>query len=362
MPQIPKPAAIFGSQGLTDEDRAYQGSRFSDVKAAIFANPYQRVWGDPDEPALPLYKVTNRSALAGLLPGGRPPQFKLASIRTLDSAVDLRWGEDGRGFRRLVRPHGVCVTGRWEITEDNPSSGSFKQGSRGLVIARISTGVSMTLAGTRRSYGFVFKLYPTTDENHAQPLHPANVILADDLGGSTASRLTGVELTNAPHVTGWNRGNEIPILLLEALVFELVDRKAAVRQVYPIAELGKAPGEPTVAPDFMRLKASPGQPVMDEDDVRNEVLAHIFDKGNPKPQRTLRFDVSVSDAGKRTNLGIFQRQTVAGWQPIGRIELDDGVASYNGDFVIHFRHPGWRRDRNDPRTAMRQGGRKVRRF
>jgi hypothetical protein len=362
MPKIPEPEAIFGSEGITAEDRGYQGSRFSDVKAAIFANPYQRVWGDPDEPSLPSYRVTNRSAYGGTFPGGRPPQFKLAAIRTLDSAVDLRWGEDGRGFRRLVRPQGVCVTGTWEITADNPYSGYFKKGSRGLVIARISAGVTMTLTGKRRSYGLVVKLYPTADENHEQLLQPANVILADDLGGSTASRLTAVELTNAPHVTGWNRGNEIPILLLEAMVFELVDRKASVRQVYPIAELGKAPGEGTVAPEFMRLKASPGQPAGSEDDVRNEVLAHIFDKGNPKPQRTLRFDISVSDAGKRTNLGIFQRQTVAGWQPIGRIEFNDGVASYNGDFVIHFRHPGWRRDRNDPRTAMRQDGRKVRRF
>lgn len=362
MTQIPAPDAIFGRQGITGEDREYQGSRFSDVKAAIFANPYQKVWGDPREPPLPRYKVTNRSAYAGSLPGGRPPQFKLASIRTLDSAADLRWGDDGRGFRRLVRPHGVCVTGTWEITEDNPCSGYFKKGSRGLVIARISAGVTMTLRGMRRSYGLVLKLYPTVDENHRQRLHPANVILADDLGGTTDSHVTGVEITNAPHVTGWNRGNEIPVLLIEGLIFELVDRRASVRQVYPIAELGKAPGEPTHAPEFMRLQASSGQPVIDEDDVRNEVLAHIFDRGDPKPRRTLRFDISVSDAGKRSNLGIFQRQTVDNWQSIGRIDFNDGVASYNGDFVIHFRHPTWREDRNDPETAVRQAGRKVRWF
>jgi hypothetical protein len=362
MPQIPAPEAIFGSQGITQEDRGYQGSRFSDVKAAIFANPYQKVWGDPSEPALPRYKVTNRSAFAGSLPGGRPPQFKLASIRTLDSAVDLRWGEDGRGFRKLVRPHGVCVTGTWEISEDNPYSGYFRKGSRGLVIARITAGLTLTLRGRRRSYGLVLKLYPTVDENHEQPLQPANVILADDLGGTTAPHLTEVELTNAPQLTGWNRGNEIPVLLIEGLIFETVDRRASVRQVYPIAELGKAPDEPTRAPEFMRLKASSGQPVIDEEDVRNEVLAHLFDQGNPQPQRTLRFDVSVSDAGKRSSLGIFQRQTVNDWQPIGTVTFNDGVASYNGDFVIHFRHPTWRNDRNDPNTAVRQGGKKVRRF
>jgi len=32
---------FFGIEGITDVDRAYQGSRFSEVRDAIFANPYQ---------------------------------------------------------------------------------------------------------------------------------------------------------------------------------------------------------------------------------------------------------------------------------------------------------------------------------
>src|ERR1041385_3203324 len=362
MPETPAPTAIFGKQELTEEDRAYQGSRFRDVKAAVFANPYQKVWGAAGEPALPFYRVTNWNVYSGALPGGRPPQFKLAAIRTLDSVADLRWGEDGRGFRRFVRPHAVCVTGTWEITEDNPYSGYFRKGSRGLVIARISQAVTLTLAGRRRSYGLVLKLYPTMDENHEQMLQPANIILADDLGGSTASQLTDVQLTNAPQVTGLNRGTQLPVLLLEGLVFTLIDSQPTIRQVYTIAELGKTPGEPTRAPAFMRLKASVGQPVIEEDDVRNEVLAHLFDRGNPEPQRTLSFDIAVSDAGKRLDLGLLVRQTVKDWRTIGKITFDNGVASYNGDFVIHFHHPGWRRDQNDPKTALRQNGKKVRWF
>ena len=365
MRQIPAADAIFGRQGITQEDKDYLGSRFSDVKAAIFANPYQKVWGDPNEPLLPYYKVTNKSLYAGTLPGGQPPQFKLASIRALDSAADLRWGEDRKGFRRLVRPNGVCVTGVWEITGDNPYSGYFKKGSQGLVIARISAGVSMTLRGIRRSYGIVLKLYPTADENHEKLLQTANVFLVDDLGGTTASHITEVELTNAPHVTGFNRGNEIPVLLKEGLVFELVDRMATMRQVYPIAELGKALDVPTISPEFMRLKVSSGHPVIDEEDVRNEVLAHIFDKGSPKPQRTLSFDIAVSDTGKKSGFVFFpkgQRQTITNWQTIGKVNFNNGVASYNGDFVIHFRHPTWRKDKNDPRTGVRKDGKKVRWF
>jgi len=365
MIQIPAPDAIFGRQGITQEDKDYQGSRFSDVKAAIFANPYQKVWGDPNEPPLPNYKTTNKSVYAGTLPGGQPPQFKLASIRALDSAADLRWGEDRKGFRRLLRPNGVCVTGVWEITEDNPYSGYFKKGSQGLVIARISAGVTMTLRGIRRAYGIVLKLYPTADENHENLLQTANVFLADDLGGTTASHITEVELTNAPHVTGFNRGNEIPVLLKEGVIFELVDRMSTTRQVYPIAELEKSLDVQTNSPEFMRLKVSSGHRVIDEEDVRNEVLAHIFDKGNPKPQGTLSFNISVSDTGKKSGFPLFpkgQRQTITNWQTIGKVNFNNGVASYNGDFVIHFRHPTWRKDRNDRHTSVRKDGKKVRWF
>ena len=138
MQPLPAPETIFGSQELTQEDQEAHGSRFRDVKAAIFANPYQPVWGAPNAPPLPYDKTTNTSVYAGSFPG--LAEFKLASIRALDSPADSRWGADGKGFRRLVRPNGVCVTGVWAITADNPYSGYFTQGSQGLVIARISAG------------------------------------------------------------------------------------------------------------------------------------------------------------------------------------------------------------------------------
>jgi hypothetical protein len=300
---------------------------------------------------------------AGILPGsGKPAQFRQASIRSLDSALDLRWGKDGKGFRRLVRPHGVCLTGLWEITADNPYSGYFKKGSQGLVVARITAGETRTLSGPRRSFGMALKLYATRDENHEQLLKTANVFFSDDLGGTTAAHITEVELTNAPHITGLNRGNEIPILIQEGLVFEQVDRMATIRQVYPVAELGKAGEEPTRAPEFMRLKAAAGLPLIDEEDVRQEVLGHIYNKGNATPQRVLRFDIAVSDTGEKSGFPLLpggQRQSITDWQTIGQIHFREGVASYNGDFVIHFQHPTWRNDKNDPRTAVRQNGEKV---
>jgi hypothetical protein len=79
----------------------------------------------------------------------------------------------------------------------------------------------------------------------------------------------------------------------------------------------------------------------------------------------LPFHLLTGKMGTRPGFAFFpkgQRQTITNWQTIGKINFNDGVASYNGDFVLHFRHPTWRHDRNDPSTAVRQHGKKVRWF
>jgi hypothetical protein len=62
----------FGIEQVTEEDRAYNGSRFSEVREAIFANAYQKVWGREGEPPLPHYEVTLGNMLRGILPFGGP--------------------------------------------------------------------------------------------------------------------------------------------------------------------------------------------------------------------------------------------------------------------------------------------------
>ena len=52
------------------------------------------------------------------------------------------------------------------------------------------------------------------------------------------------------------------------------------------------------------------------------------------------------------------RRTFSNWRPIGELVFDNAVASHNGDAVLHFNHPTWRTDRNDPKTATRIDGRK----
>lgn len=345
-----------GIQGITEEDRNYQGSRYAEVKKAVFSNPYQKVWGAPNEPSLPQYEVTFKRVYEGILPCGKPDQLKQASIRTVDTFADLRWGKEGKGFRKLVHTNGVCLTGIWEITEDNEFSGYFKKGSQGLVIARVSCATTATTRGKLRAFGLAGKLYPTLDENHEELLKPASFFTAERITGSRALHITDVEMTNAFAVKVLETEN-IPTALVAiraGRVFGKVDVSGIVRQLYQIAELNKEPGEATNTPEFMRLKASESHLVIDEKDFRDETLSHIFDSDNPTPQRTLSYDISVANEGKEEGNPLTGLKVIINnWQKIGTLTFDNGVASYNGDFVLHFHHPAWRRDKNDPTTVVR---------
>ena len=353
---------FFGAEGINEDDRAYAGSRFSEVRDALFANPYQKVWGRDGEPPFPVYEVTVSSVMRGLLPFGKPYIFRQATERTVDSHADLRWGPDRKGFRRLLHPNGVCLTGLWEITEQNDYSGYFQKGSRALLVTRYSTCCTETRRGHTRSLSMVGKLFPTTDPNHPQPLRTASFITQQDIGGDDTDYINDAELRNAADVHVLRRGSGVPVLLITGALFQRVDKEPSHRQLYEIAELGKPENEPTRTPQFMRLVVSPEQPRIDGEslDFRDEVLAQIFDKGKPAPQRTLNFNIEVTDEGSTMGSALFQTRTFSGWRRIGRMVFDNAVASYNGDFVIHFHHPTWRDDRNDPATATRVNGRKVR--
>lgn len=352
----------FGMEQFTDEDRGYGGSRFAEVVDALFANPYQRVWGREGEPALPVYEVTLAGLSHGGFPFGKGNLFHKASERSVDSGADLRWGPDRKGFRRLLHPNGVCLVGQWRIAEKTDYSGYFANGSTALTIARYSTCCTETRRGHIRSLSMVGKLFPTTDPNHATPLRTANFITQEDIGGARTDFINDVELRNAPDTTAFRRGGGVPILLTTGLVFNLVDKQPTIRQLYPIAELGKPAGEPTRAPQFMRLLVAPNQPRIEGEalDFRDEVVAHIYNRGDPAPRRTLTFNIEVTDEGSTTGTALRQRRTFWNWRHIGALIFDKAVVSFNGDSVIHFNHATWRDDRNDPTTATRVDGQKVR--
>jgi len=338
-------------EGLTAADEAFEGSRFSTVREAVFANPYQKVWSGPGR--FPRFV----NPLSGVIRGSIIPFLKWtffnASQRTLRTHNDLRWGPDGKGFQRLVHPNGMIMTGLWEITEDTPYSGYFRKGSRGLLVVRFSVCCNETRGGYMRSLAMVGKVYPTTDAEDPRALPTANFFSQQDFGGEITSRINEVVMTTAPNTHTFRRGFGVPIIVITAFAFLLSNKQPTIRQLYEIAELGKPPNEPTRAPEYMQLSVSPEQPAVPQDnlDFRDEVMAQLYDPGDPQPKRTLTFDISTSDEGRDGGNPINQLRFIENWRKIGRMTFREAVASENGDRVIHFHHPVWRDDRNDPKTA-----------
>jgi hypothetical protein len=201
----------------------------------------------------------------------------------------------------------------------------------------------------------VGKLFPTTDPGHSEPLRTANFMTQQDIGGDYTDYINDVELRNAPDTTALRRGLGFPVLLLTAAAFK-VDKMPSMRQLYQIAELGKPAVEATRTPTFMRLLVDPAQPRIAGEtlDFRDEVMAQIYDRGVATPKRTLTFHIEVTDQGETHGPPIRQRRTFKNWRPIGTMTFDKAVVSYNGDFVVHFHHPPWRNNQNDPATEARK--------
>ncbi|NKL66285.1 hypothetical protein [Rhizobium leguminosarum] len=350
----------FGIEGTTSEDTGSAGGRFSDVKKAVFSYPYRARWGR-DGRTFPTYSVTLASVLKGLFSGAH--LFRLAAERIVDSTAILRWGPDNRGFRRLLHPNGICLTGTWAISEDTPYSGYFRKGSLALVVARYSTCCGEVRRGHSRSLSLVGRLFPTGDPNDLRLLPQASFITQQDIGGERTDYINDAVLLNAPNTTVIRRGLGIGVILVTGLVFRRADKMPSIRQLYQIAELGKAPDEPTRAPTFMRLLVDEKQSRIEGEalDFRDEIMAQIYDAGDTASnKRKLCFHIEVTDKGQTRGLAIRERRTFENWKRIGTLTFDEAVASYNADFVLHFPHPTWRGDKDDPATETRQNGKKVR--
>ena len=98
----------LGIQGFTADDKhVVAGSRFSVVRDAVFANPYQKIWGVKGNAPLERFPVTMMPLLKGMLPGGKSWQFLSAAKRVLASDSDLRWGPDGKGYQRLLHSNAI---------------------------------------------------------------------------------------------------------------------------------------------------------------------------------------------------------------------------------------------------------------
>ena len=300
---------LASAQAQSNDD--YQGSRFEDVWQQVTSDPYFD---------LPQYEVTFKSFF------DRFQNVLLEnSKRTLNDDSDVL-----PYFDKLVHPNGICLKGRWVITEDNPYSGYFAAGSEALIIARASTALTNTKRNSNRAFGLAGKLYPTNDPLHEQPLKTANFFTIEDLGGSRRDFFLDAKNTNdiikvSPSLTAFLNGL---VGAAVAVAFPVADESnlqtALLRELYPIAELGLGSGEASNAPIWMRITGSKDMPRILADDFRDELnIANYPDN--------LVFDIEVASKGSR-----FGKKQ---WQTIGYISFDDSIVSESCDHRLHFAHP-----------------------
>ncbi|MET0283666.1 MAG: hypothetical protein ABW352_04330 [Polyangiales bacterium] len=245
--------------------------------------------------------------------------------RTLSDEADLL-----PEFDKLVHPVGIALRGVWHITEETPYSGYFRKDSMALMIARASDAVGEYRAGKLRFMGIAGKLWPTLDEQ--RPAKTANFFTLENLGGTHTRHFAHAAFANdllpfVPHPGMVGKG---PIGAVAATAFMLADRtldatQAAIRQVYPIAELGNVGS--LRAPRFLRLVGDAANPRCDSPDLRLEIAQAIQPSG-------LRYRIEIADESSR----LLPHK----WQAIGSVVFTEAVASHGADHRLHFTHPKYR--------------------
>lgn len=282
---------------------AYTGSSFRDVRAQLLTDPY------------------------GTLPPGRTrigDMFKAGwNLLWSDSKARLDHDEDLVPPRpKLLHSVGICMFGRWTITESTGYTGCLRSGADHLIIVRCSTLLSHTDRGTRRGFGIAGKIFPTLDPD--ERVKTANFVCIDNLGGTFAPHYTGVALTNEPPL-GLNVGL-IPfglVVLNVVYCFIRTDTSPTHRSLAELAARGLAPGQTPKAPKWMQITTEEGIGTCDAHDFRDELRLANYKDGR------LRFVISVAEAsasGDRL------------WRRIGAIELTEDVCSESADRRIRFRH------------------------
>ena len=229
-------------------------------------------------------------------------------------------------FNKLLHPNGICLKGSWKIEKQNKYSGYFKKNSQAVIISRISVALSETKKGSYRGFGITGKLYPTQNENDGKKYLTANFFTIDDLSGTLAESILDTELTNRPKVS-FRLGSifEADIASAAALALGRADQNPLVRQMYEVAELGKANEEPLVVPAMFKLSGSNGQARNGSEDFREEILLQIMNEGY------IQFDISVADKFKP-------------YTKIGTIKYTEAAASESCDHRLHFAHPKFLRE------------------
>lgn len=260
---------------------------------------------------------------------GNLPQYKMNMASVFGKGKDL--GADARRtvtekndsyprLEKLLHPNGVCVSGKWTMTEENSYSGHFRKGTNALFIGRVSVAMEKTTSKSDRGFGFAGKIFPTLNPDQRVPT--TNFFMVDILMGEHTPRFLETAVTNEPE-TGFNI-RLIKLGIKIANMLKMADKSPMFRPVTPIAKLGETGA--VKSPKWMRVTSASGTLMNDETDFRREVQRAVKDNS------VLKLKVEVSETTKN-------RTKSEGWNHIGFIEIDQAKVSYGCDRQLHFAHP-----------------------
>jgi hypothetical protein len=282
----------------------FAASTFNEVKDIVFKNVYENE-------QLPQYEVSTKNFVVNGL-----NRLLDRATRTLNETNDYYPKID-----KLVHANGICFSGVWTITKNNPYSGLFKRGSQALIIARASAATSSTRSDESRSLGFAGKIFPTMDPN--QSVETANFFVIDNLMGKMTEHYLETTMTNKPEL-GFKLGS-IGFALKVFNIFKDLDKDPGYRPVYPIAEAGLLANERVSTPKFFMIKADSRVLKNEESDFRDELS---INKNHPNG---VVFNILVNDTTSDLNSNE--------WNKIGQISLNESIVSYGCDKQLHFHHP-----------------------
>ena len=166
------------------------------------------------------------------------------------------------------------------------------------------------------------KLFPGSGER------TVNVLLMDDIAGSTRQHVVDATLTNHPVLGGLPSLGVIPTAL--RIRSDLNAADAALSPAGPdlrYRPIGQLTGDGTdTQPYWMRLSVGPAVKRVAKKDFREELrVAHY-------PRGTLIYDIDIAGfvAGGREQ---------ADWRRVGVLKLEHDVTSAACDGNLHFAHP-----------------------
>lgn len=293
-------------------------SSFSEIENIVF--------GTPPPPQTAIERQEQAAYLNDAL-----PHYQISQSRFIQAGVNLLFNDAKRTLStaddylprldKLVHANGICLSGKWTITETTSYTGYFKRGANGLLMARASATLSETERGQFRGLGLAGKIYPT--QNPALTTPTANFFVVDVLTGAQRDRFLDIEMTNKPDIQ--LRWSILSVGFAAITTFARADKSPGFRPLYPIAELGLLPGETARAPQFMKLQANATTLRNDQIDFREELNIEKNNSGN------LLFDIMVSD--------VSAERSGSHWNKIGFIEFTRSKVSYGCDRQLHFSHP-----------------------